>query len=65
MLKKHQVYRILCLIKRKNVIKEKIKLLKSVKTKNEAAFVQITNIDQAFATEQSRCKLYKKINKLT
>lgn len=40
-------------------------MLKQVKTKNEAALVEITNIDQAFATEQSRAKLYKKINRLT
>lgn len=59
------MYKVKNLIKKKNVIKEKIKLLKSVKTKNEAAFLPINNIDQAFATEQSRCKLYKKINKLT
>ncbi len=32
------------------MIKDKLYLLKNVKTKNEAAFLEITNIDQAFAT---------------
>ena len=34
LLKEHQIYRICNLIKKKKVIKEKIKLLKSVKDKN-------------------------------
>jgi hypothetical protein len=36
-----------------------------VKSKNEAAFLEISNIDQAFATEQQRVKLYRKLTKLT
>lgn len=51
-------------MKQKQVIKEKIRLLTSVKAKNEAAFLKIVSIDQAFATEQSRSKLYKKIKNL-
>ena len=35
-----------------------------MKEKNEMAFIGITNIDQAFATEQQRDKLYDKIKKL-
>jgi DNA repair ATPase RecN len=38
------------LLKKKRVIKDKLQLLKNVKNKNEAAFLDITNIDQAFVT---------------
>ena len=38
-LKHHQVYRISTVLRRKAVIKEKLKLLKNVKTKNEAALI--------------------------
>jgi hypothetical protein len=53
------------LLVRKGRIKEKLQLLRKVKAKNEAAFLEISNIDQAFATEQSRVKLYRKLSKLT
>lgn len=53
------------MLKKKRLLKEKLHLLKSVKGKNEAAFIEITNIDQAFATEQSRAKLYRKLTHLT
>jgi hypothetical protein len=64
-IKERKEYDIGGLLKKKKLIKEKLHLLKNVKAKNEAAFLQITNIDQAFATEQSRVKLYKKLTKLT
>ncbi len=58
-------YRIKNILKKKEIIKKKIGLLKKVKEKNEVAFIQIHNIDQAFATEQTRVKLYKKLVNLT
>lgn len=64
-IKEKKEYTILELLKKKRLLKEKLHLLKSVKGKNEAAFIEITNIDQAFATEQSRAKLYRKLTHLT
>ena len=61
---RHPIYKLANKMKQKQVIKEKIRLLTSVKAKNEAAFLKIVSIDQAFATEQSRSKLYKKIKNL-
>ena len=52
-------------MRKKALIKQKISLLKKVRSKNEAAFLKITNIDQAFVTEQNRSKLYNKIISLS